>query len=105
MLPTLLTALLQAVSPPPLTPAPNPQPPAQSWPAQEADFTVRNFHFRSGESLPEVKLHYTTLGAAHRNAAGEIDNAVMVLHGTGGSGHQFLVPQFGSELYGPGQPL
>jgi homoserine O-acetyltransferase len=50
-------------------------------------------------------MHYTTLGKPHRNAAGEIDNAVMVLHGTGGSGQQFLRPQFADELYGPGQPL
>ena len=105
MLPALLTVLLQSIAPPPLTPAPAPQPPEQSWPTTEADFTVRNFHFRSGETLPQVRLHYTMLGQAHRNAAGEIDNAVMVLHGTGGSGHQFLAPQFASELYGPGQPL
>ena len=50
-------------------------------------------------------MHYTTLGTPHRNAAGEIDNAVMVLHGTGGDGKQFLRPQFADELYGPGQPL
>ena len=50
-------------------------------------------------------MHYTALGKPHRNAAGEIDNAVMVLHGTGGSGQQFLRPQFADELYGPGQPL
>ncbi len=105
MLPVLLAALLQSAAPPALTPTPAPQPPAQSWPTKEADFTVRDFHFRSGETLPQVRLHYTTLGQPHRNAAGEIDNAVMVLHGTGGSGHQFLVPQFASELYGPGQPL
>jgi homoserine O-acetyltransferase/O-succinyltransferase len=105
MLSALLTALLQSTSPPALTPAPLPPPPAQSWPTREADYTVRNFHFRSGETLPEIRLHYTMLGEPHRNAAGEIDNAVMVLHGTGGSGHQFLVPQFASQLYGPGQPL
>jgi homoserine O-acetyltransferase len=50
-------------------------------------------------------MHVTTLGSPHRNAAGEIDNAVMVLHGTGGDGKQFLRPQFADELYGPGQPL
>ena len=78
-------------------------PPA--WPAVEGDFIVRNFVFASGETLPELRLHYTTLGKPHRNAAGEIDNAVMVLHGTGGSGQQFFRPQFAGELYGPGQPL
>jgi homoserine O-acetyltransferase len=50
-------------------------------------------------------MHYTTLGQPHRNKAGEIDNVVMVLHGTGGDGKQFLRPQFADELYGPGQPL
>ena len=50
-------------------------------------------------------MHVTTLGQPHRNAAGQIDNAVMVLHGTGGTGKQFLSPQFADELYGPGQPL
>jgi homoserine O-acetyltransferase len=50
-------------------------------------------------------MHITTLGSPHRNAAGQIDNAVMVLHGTGGGGKQFLRPQFADELYGPGQPL
>lgn len=50
-------------------------------------------------------MHVTTLGQPHRNAAGQVDNAVMVLHGTGGTGKQFLQPQFADELYGPGQPL
>jgi homoserine O-acetyltransferase len=66
---------------------------------------LRDFRFRDGETLPELRIHYTTLGSPHRNAAGEIDNAVMVLHGTGGSGRQFLQPQFAGELFGPGQPL
>jgi homoserine O-acetyltransferase len=52
-----------------------------------------------------VRINYTTLGRPHRNARGEIDNAIMVLHGTGGTGRQFLSPQFADELYGPGQPL
>jgi homoserine O-acetyltransferase len=71
----------------------------------EGDVTLRDFRFRSGETLPELRIHYATLGTPRRNAAGEIDNAVMVLHGTGGSGRQFLQPQFANELYGPGQPL
>lgn len=78
---------------------------ASAWPAKESDFVVRDFRFRSGQTLPTLRIHYTTLGSPHRNGAGEIDNAVMVLHGTGGSGKQFLQPQFASELYGPGQPL
>ena len=73
--------------------------------ARDGDFTVRDFKFSSGETLPELKLHYTTLGTPRRDAKGWITNAVMVLHGTGGSGRQFLQPQFADELYGPGQPL
>jgi len=75
------------------------------WPTREGEVVLKDFRFRSGESLPELRIHYTTLGQPHRNAAGAIDNAVMVLHGTGGSGRQFLRPQFADELYGPGQPL
>jgi homoserine O-acetyltransferase len=71
----------------------------------EADFVLHDFHFASGEMLPELRIHYATLGTPRRDAAGRIVNAVMVLHGTGGSGRQFLQPQFADELYGPGQPL
>jgi len=77
----------------------------KAWPTREADVVLEDFHVRSGETLPELRVHYTTLGSPHRNARGVIDNAVMVLHGTGGSGQQFLRPQFAEELYGPGQPL
>ena len=80
-------------------------PPARSWPTHEQDVTLRGFRFHDGEVLPSLRMHVTTLGTPHRNAAGQIDNAVMVLHGTGGSGKNFLVPQFADELYGPGQPL
>jgi homoserine O-acetyltransferase len=80
-------------------------PPAKVSPTHEADVVLRDFRFHSGEALPELRMHYTTLGSPHRNAAGEIDNAVMALHGTGGTGQQFLRPQFADELYGPGQPL
>jgi homoserine O-acetyltransferase len=80
-------------------------PPARSWPTHEQDVTLRDFRFHDGQVLPSVRMHVTTLGTPHRNAAGQIDNAVMVLHGTGGDGKQFLRPQFADELYGPGQPL
>ena len=80
-------------------------PPARSWPTHEQDVTLRGFRFHDGEVLPSLRMHVTTLGTPHRNAAGQIDNAVMVLHGTGGDGKQFLRPQFADELYGPGQPL
>jgi len=80
-------------------------PPAKVWPTREGDVVLKDFRFRDGESLPQLKIHYTTLGSPHRNVAGQIDNAVMVLHGTGGDGKQFLRPQFADELYGPGEPL
>lgn len=79
---------------------------AESYPTpKEVDFTTRNFPFQSGETLAELRLHYTTIGAPHRDARGQITNAVLILHGTGGSGKQFLQPQFADELFGPGQPL
>lgn len=75
-----------------------------AWPAREGDFVIRDFAFRTGERL-DVRMHYTTLGTPHQDMKGRIDNAVMVLHGTGGTGRQFLQPQFADELYGPGAPL
>ncbi len=73
--------------------------------AVEGDFVVKNFKFRSGETLPELRLHYTTLGKPVRNAEGRVTNAVLILHGTGGAGSQFLQPIFAGELFGPGQLL
>ena len=78
---------------------------AESWPTKEGEVVLKDFTFKDGEKLPEVRMHYTTLGTPHKGADGKIDNAIMVLHGTGGSGKSFLVPQFADELYGPGQPL
>jgi homoserine O-acetyltransferase/O-succinyltransferase len=82
-----------------------PQSPPQQYTPAEADYIARDFQFRSGERLDEVRIHYQTLGRPHRGRGGRIDNAVLLLHGTGGSGRQFLSPQFASELFGPGQPL
>jgi homoserine O-acetyltransferase len=79
--------------------------PATVWPTRERDIVLKEFRFRDGETLPELRMHVTMLGQPQRNAKGEIDNAVMVLHGTGGTGQQFIRPQFADELYGPGQPL
>ncbi|MGC1366655.1 MAG: alpha/beta fold hydrolase [Candidatus Acidiferrum sp.] len=73
--------------------------------ATEGDFVIHNFQFHSGESLPELRLHYTTFGKPVRDAAGRTTNAVLILHGTGGSGHQFFAPQFAGVLFGPGQLL
>jgi homoserine O-acetyltransferase/O-succinyltransferase len=71
----------------------------------EGDFVAHDFKFHSGESLPELRLHYRTLGNPARDAQGHVTNAVMILHGTGGSGQQFLQPQFAGVLFGPGQLL
>lgn len=79
--------------------------PAALWSAADADFIARDAQFSTGERLAEVRLHYATLGTPHRNSSGEIDNAVLLLHGTGGTGRQFLQPQFADELFGPSQLL
>jgi homoserine O-acetyltransferase len=77
----------------------------KSWATHDEDFVIPKFRFRSGETLKNLRVHYRTIGQPHRNATGKIDNAVMVLHGTGGSGQDFLVPEFADQLFGPGQPL
>jgi homoserine O-acetyltransferase len=73
--------------------------------AAESDFVARDFTFASGETLPELKIHYRTLGTPRRDASGLVRNAVMILHGTGGTGGAFLSRTFGGELFGPGQLL
>lgn len=80
------------------------QAPAHPAPV-EGTFIIRDFRFASGETLPELRLHYRTLGSPARDARGRVANAVLILHGTGGSGAQFLQPQFAGELFGPGQLL
>ncbi|MFL6332470.1 MAG: alpha/beta fold hydrolase [Pyrinomonadaceae bacterium] len=81
-------------------------PPAPKYPTPErGDYRIRDFKFKSGEALPELKLHYTTLGTPARDAGGVVRNAVLVMHGTGGAGSQFLTPQFAGVLFGPGQLL
>lgn len=69
------------------------------------DFIVKDFQFKSGEKLPEVKLHYYTLGQPQKDSSGKVRNAVLILHGTTGSGRQFLPANFGGVLFGPGQLL
>src|SRR5579863_7205102 len=71
----------------------------------EGDFTLHNFQFASGQTLPEVRLHYYTFGKLQKDAGGRATNAVLILHGTSGSGRQFLTPQFAGSLFGPGQLL
>jgi len=80
---------------------------AQAQPPQssEGTFVIRNFTFASGETLPELKMHYRTYGAPQKDAQGTVTNAVLVMHGTGGTGAQFVGRTFAGELFGPGQPL
>jgi len=79
---------------------------AAEYPAPvEADFVLRNFRFANGETLPELRLHYRTLGKPLRDEQGVVRNAVWIGHGTGGSGAQFIRPEFAGELFGAGQPL
>jgi len=72
---------------------------------KEGDYVARNFHFESGETLPELHMHYAAFGSPVRNANGQVTNAVLLLHGTSGAGAQFLAPQFAGVLFGPGQLL
>ena len=77
------------------------QPPSAAKPTPtEGDYIAHDFHFKSGETLPELRLHYTTFGKPERDATGKVTNAVLILHGTSGSGRQFLAPQFADVLYG-----
>jgi homoserine O-acetyltransferase len=73
-------------------------------PAQ-GDLLIRGFQFASGDQLPELRLHYTTLGTPAEDAGGVVRNAVLILHGTGGAGASFLRDQFAGVLFGPGQLL
>ncbi len=78
---------------------------AADLPVREGDHVVRDFAFASGERLAELRIHYRTLGTPVRDERGVVRNAVLLLHGTGGTGAQFLQPQFANEMFGPGQPL
>jgi len=71
----------------------------------EGDYTIRDFKFQSGETLPELRIHYRTLGKPEKDAQGKTTNAVLILHGTTGSGAQFIRPEFAGELFGKDQPL
>jgi homoserine O-acetyltransferase/O-succinyltransferase len=79
---------------------------AAEYPApSEGDYTIRDFKFSSGGSLPELRLHYRTIGKAIKDETGKTTNAVLVMHGTTGSGAQFIRPEFAGELFGKDQPL
>jgi homoserine O-acetyltransferase/O-succinyltransferase len=95
MLQLLLTVLLGAGS------VPQSERPALT----EGDVVLRDFRFVSGEVLPELRLHYRTLGKPQKDASGRVRNAVLIMHGTGGTGAQFMGANFAGELFGRGQPL
>ena len=79
---------------------------AASYPAPaEGDFVIRDFHFASGESLPQLRIHYRTIGQPRTDAHGAVRNAVLIMHGTGGNGGNLVRDEFAGELFGPGQPL
>lgn len=80
---------------------------AEGWSteAKEADAYFDNYRFRNGETIPRLHLHYATLGALHRNAQGDADNAVLVLHWTDASGGSLLTPNYIKALFAPGRPL
>src|SRR6266568_3839966 len=81
-------------------------PPPRNYPAPvEGDYVIQNFRFHSGETLPELRIHYRTIGSPTRDGSGIVRNAVLIGHGTGGAGTQFLSPQFANVLFGPGQLL
>jgi homoserine O-acetyltransferase len=79
---------------------------AADYPAPtEGDHVLRDFKFSSGETMPELKIHYRTIGKAVKDEKGVVRNAVLITHGTTGSGAQFIRPEFAGELFGAGQPL
>jgi homoserine O-acetyltransferase/O-succinyltransferase len=79
---------------------------AADYPAPtEGDYTIRDFKFTSGETLPELRLHYRTLGKPEKDAQDKTTNAILIMHGTTGSGAQFIRPEFAGELFGKDQPL
>jgi homoserine O-acetyltransferase len=79
---------------------------AADYPAPlESDYIIKNFKFSSGDTLPELRIHYRTVGNPAKDDKGAIKNAVLIIHGTTGSGAQFIRPEFAGELFGPSQPL
>lgn len=71
----------------------------------QGDYVISEFEFESGEKLKNLSLHYTTLGKPTRGEDGKVNNAILIKHGTTGTGNQFLSPRFAGNLFGPGQTL
>ena len=79
---------------------------ATSWPGYQAnDYIVSNYQFASGENMPQVKLHYRTIGTPKRNADGQVTNAVLLLQGNTGTGANWFRATLADELFKPGQAL
>jgi homoserine O-acetyltransferase len=74
-------------------------------PPNEGDYVLQHFHFASGEELPELRIHFRTFGKAELDSSGRTTNAILILHGTTGSGNQFIRPEFAGELFGAGKLL
>ncbi|HUN44843.1 MAG TPA: alpha/beta fold hydrolase [Acetobacteraceae bacterium] len=101
----LILTILLVVALPALAQEPAKQP-NMHWPGyQEGDYLVSNYRFASGETMPQVKLHYRTIGIAKRNAQGHVTNAVLLLQGNTGTGANWFRPSLADELFRPGQPL
>ena len=79
--------------------------PSTTWPTKDGTVNLADFRFGTGETLPQLKLHYITLGTPHRNATGRVDNAVLLLHGTGGNAHSLMNPLFSNVLFVSGGVL
>jgi homoserine O-acetyltransferase len=92
---------LTAAAAPPATAAPA----GTELRALDGDYVIRDFHFASGETLPELRLHYTYFGRQQKDAQGRVTNAVLILHGTGGSGRSLINDRFSGVLFGHGQLL
>src|SRR5215203_5324415 len=97
----MIAALLLSV----LLQSPAPQAPPALPQATEGDFAIKDFRFNSGETIPELRIHYRTLGTPRKDPQGVVTNAVLIMHGTGGTGGQFMGRGFAGELFLPGQPL
>jgi homoserine O-acetyltransferase len=98
----VLTGLIGALC---LTTSASAQGAAWGSAGRQGNYVVKNFKFSTGDVLPELKLHYTTLGQPRKDAQGIVRNAVMILHGTGGSGRSFMSATYAGELFSPGKLL
>jgi len=98
MLKRLFLSLAITLIAPSIAAAQNPAP-------EQRDFILKDFKFRAGGTLPELKIHYRTFGKPERDSAGVVRNAILIMHGTGGSGAQFIRSEFAGVLFGAGSLL